>query len=462
MPVSATPFHPPEDPAPLVTLARSVLRTMLRQGADEAEVMVQHSVGCTMKVHEGKVDEVKQGEDKGLGIRFFKNKRLSEGHSTDLHPAALKTLIRRTAEFSESVASDPHHSLAPSEKSPGEKKLALYQDDFSTLPQSQKLKRLMSLEKIGLGQAAIRLSDGANYHEARTTTVLLNSLGQKIIRQSTGASVWIGLYAADEKHGQQAAWEGTAARSLQGLGDWNVLAVRAADEARCLLGAKPIATGPMAVVFNNQQSGVLFSGLLGAMKGSRLANRNSYLLGRVGKKVAGKNIQLIEDPFLPGALGSGVYDGEGTPKTRKVLIDQGRFTGFVFNRYYASKCKTATTGNASRTGYGGGIGIGFSNVLLEGAAGMNEADVVDDTPDGLLVMGTMGMGVNPVTGEFSLGAYGRRIRKGKLAEPVANVTIAGRLQEILCNIDLIADDARPDTTLRVPTLRVTQMMVAGK
>lgn len=453
---------PAENPKELAALCKTLLAMMKKRGADEAEVMLQHSIGTTLKVREGRVDEVRMGEGRGVGLRFFHNKRLAEASSTDLSMGTLEGLVDRCARLVDHVKADPHHILSPPEKGHSEAHLKGYTDDFSTISQREKNRRLFNMEKTALSHKGISHTDGATYSENRTSTLLYNSLGLGIKRQRTTASVAIGVYAIDDQGNRQVAWEGTAARSYKALGDWQVLASRASDQALTLLGAAPMPTGKYAVVFSNEESGVLFNGLLGAMKGSRLAKKSTYLQGKVGKRVAGKNITLLEDPFIPGAMASGAWDGEGSPKTRKLLVDSGILQGFVYNNYYAHKMKTRTTGNASRGGYGGSIGIGFSNVVLEGSKGMTGGDVISDTREGLYVMGTMGFGVNPVTGDLSLGAIGRRIRNGRLEEPVSQVTIAGKLQDLLCNIDLIADDPRKDGTLWIPTLRVQGMVVAGK
>src|SRR5208282_5218542 len=130
----------------------------------------------------------------------------------------------------------------------------------------------------------------------------------------------------------------------------------------------------------------------------------SFLAGKLGQKIAGNTVTIIDDGTIAGGFGTSPFDGEGVPTRRTVVIEKGVLNSYLLNTYTAKKLELATTGNASR-GLAGTPGIGHGNFYLQPGEKSQE-EIIRGVKQGLLVTEFLGFGVNLVTGDFSRGASG--------------------------------------------------------
>ena len=208
------------------------------------------------------------------------------------------------------------------------------------------------------------------------------------------------------------------------------------------LGARPVKTQRVPVVFSPEISRGIIGNIFEAANGDAIYRHASFLDGMLGERIAGENITVIDDGTLVfdgiGGFGTSAFDGEGLPTRRTVLVENGILRNYVTNTYTARKLGLKSTGNASR-GLAGNPGIGAGNFFL--APGQVTPDqLLADVKTGLYVTETMGFGVNLVTGDYSQGASGLWIENGELTYPVEEITIAGNLKEMYKNISAIAND----------------------
>ena len=219
-------------------------------------------------------------------------------------------------------------------------------------------------------------------------------------------------------------------------------------------GAKTIRGGKMPVLFDPRVGGSLISHFLGAISGSAIARRTSFLLDREGDRIFPEALTIIDDPLRSRGLGSRPFDGEGLPTARRALIDRGVVTGWLCDSAAARQLGRDPTGHAAVGG-----GVSSSNVHVEPGA-MSREDILSDIGEGLYLTELIGQGVNPVTGDYSRGASGFMIRDGKLAEPVNEITVAGNLLAMFAAMTA-ANDLEFHHRINVPTLRIDGMTVAG-
>jgi PmbA protein len=169
---------------------------------------------------------------------------------------------------------------------------------------------------------------------------------------------------------------------------------------------------------------------------------------------------VIDDGTRMGGLGSKPFDGEGLPTRRTVVVDHGRLSNYLLDSYSARKLKMQSTGNAAR-GAGSPPTASSTNLWLEpGEQSLEE--IIASTDRGLLVTELIGMGFNPVTGDYSRGAAGLWIEGGEIVGPVEELTIAGNLGQMLMDIDAIGSDILWRGSTASPSLRVAKMMIAGE
>jgi PmbA protein len=219
-----------------------------------------------------------------------------------------------------------------------------------------------------------------------------------------------------------------------------------------------LKSGPMPIIFDPRTGPSLIGHFAGAILGSGIARKTSFLLDALGKPVFAAGITIIDDPLRLRGLRSKPFDGEGLPTARRTLIDAGVLTGWLLESASARQLGLEPTGHAQR-GVGGAPGAGVSNLHMEPGT-LSPAALMADIKLGLYVTGLIGQGVNGLTGDYSRGASGFVIRDGHIAEPVDEVTIAGNLKAMFAAI-IPADDLIFKYATNAPTLRVDGMTLAG-
>jgi PmbA protein len=196
-----------------------------------------------------------------------------------------------------------------------------------------------------------------------------------------------------------------------------------------------------------------------AASGEALYRHQTFLMDLEGEPIASPLVTIIDDPLMPGRLGSRPFDGEGVTSRANSLVVQGVFQSFLFDTYTARKTGRRTTGNASR-GVGGPPGVGTTNLYMEPGTSTFE-EIVGSVDEGLFLTDLMGFGVNMTTGDFSQGAAGRWIEKGQLTYPVSEINVSGNLREMLMGIQLVGNDLFFRGASGAPTVRMNKLMVSG-
>src|SRR5207248_3527508 len=225
------------------------------------------------------------------------------------------------------------------------------------------------------------------------------------------------------------------------------------------LGARRPPTGECPVVFEPEAAASLLRHLAGAISGSALYRRMSFLVDRLGEQVASPAVTVVDDPLRPAGPSSRPFDGEGVRQTRRVVVERGVLRTYLLDSYSARRLGLRSTGHAAR-GVGDTPAAGPTNFTLEPGPWSADA-IIRSVARGLYVTELIGFGVNQVTGDYSRGAAGLWIENGELAYPVEEITIAGHLRQMLANIDMIGNDLDMRRRVTAPTLKISEMTVAG-
>jgi len=234
---------------------------------------------------------------------------------------------------------------------------------------------------------------------------------------------------------------------------------RAAERTIRRLGARSIATCDVPVIFDPITAPSLLRQLASCVSGYAVYRKSTFLADRLGDQLGSPLLTAVDDGLRPGGLGSRPFDGEGLATRRNVVLDEGRLRSWLLDSYSARKLGLESTGNATR-GASSAPGVGPTNLYFEpGKASLEE--IIADTPRGLLVTELIGMGFNPVTGDYSRGAAGLWIEGGEIRHPVEEITIAANFADMLRDVDAVADDLLWLGAIASPSLRIAQMTVAG-
>ncbi|TPW17977.1 MAG: PmbA/TldD protein, partial [Elusimicrobia bacterium] len=275
-----------------------------------------------------------------------------------------------------------------------------------------------------------------------------------------GTQCGVSVAATAERDGEiQVGSAGASTRAYAEL-DFAQVGRDAAFRAGSLLGSRKLPTGRRAVLFDPWVSGELLELVSGLLSADEVQRGKSLLRGKLGKAVCGKDVTFIDDPWRPGAIGSSLFDAEGVPTRRKVLIENGVLREYFHDSYTAHKEGVASNGSAGRSSFKGVPGPGSSNFYLQPGSFTRDG-LLRDTADGILVLEIMGMHTaDPVSGEFSVGVSGIAIEKGEPAGGVRGAMLSGNLLEMLSRVDGVADDLIFYGSLAAPTFRVADMTVA--
>ena len=436
---------------------QALIERARRAGADAADAVISANMSESVQVRLGKLEDGERSESEHISLRAFVGQRSASIGSSDLSDSALDELAARAVAMARLAPEDPYAGLAPQEM--------LSKGPFADLD---------SLDPAEPSPAALRATAEAAEDAARAVSGVTNSEGG-----SAGAGY--GLFALATSHGFAGAYA-TTSRSLsasvvagEGSGMQRDYAWRstrhgadlptpeyigrqAGDRAVARLGPGRVKSGQMPIVFDPRVGGSLIGHLVGAMAGTSIARRSSFLLDRLDEALFDSAVIIADDPLRPRGLRSHPFDGEGLAVAPRNLVEHGRITGWLMDSASARQLGLTPTGHASR-GHGGAPGVGTGNVHLA-AGSVSPAALMADIKDGIYVTELIGMGVNGVTGDYSRGASGYRIVGGEIAGPVAEFTIAGNLLEMFRALTP-ADDLEWHRMVNVPTVRVDGMMVAG-
>jgi len=225
------------------------------------------------------------------------------------------------------------------------------------------------------------------------------------------------------------------------------------------LGSRKIKTTRVPVVFDPDMAASLLRSLAGAAAGPSLYKGASFLLGKLGERIASPLVTIRDDGTMVAAMGSKPFDGEGLPTNRKCLVEDGVLRTYLLDSYSARKLKLQPTGNAARS-VGDSPSVSPTNLYLEPGP-HSPQEIIGTIKQGLYVTELIGFGVNGVTGDYSRGAGGLWIEDGELTYPVQEVTIAGNLKDMFQSIEMIGNDLLWRSSVVSPTLKITEMMIAG-
>jgi PmbA protein len=446
----------------LKDIAVDVVHQAIEGGATAAEAVAVDGSEFSTTVRLGDVETLKESGSKGIGVRVFIGQRAASTYSSDLSPDGLRTMVEAALRLAKVTSEDPLAGLpTPQEQGKLEGDLELYFNDVYSLSTPDRIDYARRAEQAALSaDPRIRNSDGGSFDASIYYKVLANSngfIGDS--RRSYCSLSAVPIAQMDGAAMQRDYWY-SVAMTLKKLESPEEVGKVAAQRTLRRLGARKVKTARLPIVFENTVSGSLVGHIFEAVNGDAVYRGASYLAGKLGEKIAGDNVNIVDDGTLPGRLGTSPFDSEGVASRKTMVVENGVLKSYLLNTYTARKLGMQTTGNASR-GLAGTPGIGPGNFFLQpGTKSLQE--IIADIKEGLFVTEFLGFGVNLVTGDFSRGATGLWIENGELTYPVEEITVAGNLKDMFSNISEIGGDLEFRSSIASPTLRIEAMTVAGE
>ena len=424
-------------------------------GADAADAVLISGTSLSVQRRLGATEHVERSEGRDLGLRVFLGQRAAMVSSSTMDPGSFKELAERAVAMARVVPEDPYAGLAEGAAPP--ELVALDLVDPTEPTAEQLVARAAAAEEAALAVPGITNSEGAEAGFGRIEAFLVTSAGFAGRSARTSHSVSATALAGTGT-AMQRDYDYHSTIHLADLDDPVAIGRSAGERAIARLNPTRPATAKLPVIYDPRVAGGLLGHLAGAINGASVARGTSFLKDRMGQRVFAAGIAVHDDPRRVRGARSRVFDGEGTPTAPLTLIDDGVLASWLLDSRSARQLGLRSLGHAAR-GTGGPPSPSPSNLYL--AAGTaTPAELMADIKLGVYVTELIGMGVNGITGDYSRGAAGFMIRDGALAEPVAEITIAGNLLEMFAHLTP-ANDLRFRRGTDAPTVRVDGMTMAG-
>jgi PmbA protein len=442
-------------------LARDILEQSKKKGATEGDVVMAESESSFVSVRLGEIEKVSQAAEKRLGLRLFFGASSASASTSDISKGALERLVEDTCELARATAQDEFSGLPRREDlAQSFPDLDLVDDRGRSLSVEEKSRIALDAEKAALDfDPRITNSEGGEFSCGISRILYANTHSFSGEYRGSTYSVSVAPVASSNGSMQRDYWY-SSQRRFSRLESPAAVGRRAAERAVRRLGARKVKTCECPVVFDPEIAATLIGQLASAVSGYSLYKGASFLVGRLGEKIASELVTVIDDGTISGALGSKPFDGEGLPTRKKTVVERGVLRSYLLDTYSGKKLGLPSTGNASRS-VGSAPGVGPGNFFLLPGTRTPE-EIIGSVENGFYVTELIGHGVNLVTGDYSRGAVGVWIEKGKLAYPVEEVTIAGNLKEMFGNIEMVGNDLEMRNRISAPTIKISRMTVAGQ
>lgn len=434
----------------MAEMALRALRIAKERGASDAEVEVSAAVGQAVTVRRGEVETVEYNRDKGLSVTVFFGRRRGNASTSDLLPEAIERTVEAACAIARHTAEDEAAGLPEADRLlKGEAPdLDLFHPWSLTVEEAIELARRTEAAALRVDKR-ITNSEGATITAYDTDFVLANTRGFLGGYPSSKASIGCGV-VAEERGGMQRDYWYSTHRDPSRLEDAETVGRTAGERAVSRLGARRLPTTEAPVLFEANIAPSLVSHFVSAASGSSLYRRSSFLLDRLDSDVFAPQVEIFENPHMPGEMASAYFDAEGVATQPRMVVQGGVLKGWFLSSYSARKLGLATTGNSG----------GNHNLIVK--PGEHDLDgLVKLMGRGLLVTELMGQGVNPVTGDYSRGAAGFWVEGGEIRFPVEEVTIAGTLPGMYRGIVAVGRDVLVRGSKHCGSILVDRMTIAG-
>jgi len=438
-------------------VAVSLVERGVAAGATAADALYAGDRSSSVQVRLGELESVSRSEGEEIGLRLFVGQRSATVASSDLSDEALGVLVDRCLSMAREAPEDPFAGLAPEELLQRGELADLEAGDGRDPDPAELRARALEAENTALAVKGVTNSSGAGASASASTIALATSAGFSGAYRSSGHNGSATVIAGDGPTMQRDhAWH--SSRYLEDLDSAAVIGRRAGERAVSRLNPGRPRPGKYPVIFDPRVSSTLLGHFAGAISGSSVARKSSFLLDKLGAEVFAKGVTVVDDPLRRRGLRSKPFDGEGVRVQRQELVRGGVLYSWIAESASARQLSIAPTGHAGR-GVGGAPHATPTNFYMA-AGSRSREELLGAFREALLVIELIGMGVNPVTGDYSRGAVGFMVRNGEIAEPVAEITIAANLTDMFATLEP-GSDLKFRRGVDAPTILVPEMTVGA-
>ncbi len=434
--------------------AAELVELALKAGADQCDCVVARSQSLGVSVRDGKLEDTDRSESDSFSLRVFCGQRTASVSANQADD--LTELCDRAVAMARVSPDDPHAMLAPVERlAKNIPDLDLYDDHEPEV--SSMSSAALECEAAGLGVEGVSKSMGASNSWGMTGFVLATSNGfsgsYSLSRHSCSAAM-----IAGEGTSMQRDYDYDTKTHIEDLQSPESIGRSAGERVIKRLNPRQVASGEFPVVFDRRQTAGLLGTLAGAINGTSITRKTSFLRDLMEEQICDNSVNIICDPLIRRGLGSRPVDGEGIETAPINFVENGILKQWVLDCSTAHELGLSSNARAVRSG--SGTAPSTTNLYMEnGNASLEE--MIGSIKSGLYLDETIGHGINMVNGNYSKGAGGFWVENGQIAFPVNEITIAGNLKDIFLSMTP-ANDLEFRNATNAPSLLVEGMTIGGK
>jgi PmbA protein len=437
--------------ANLQNLASFALERAKVLGATAADVEISTSTGQSVTVRLNEVETIEHNRDKGLGITVYLGQQRGNASTTDLSHAAIESTVAAALAIAKYTAPDEFAGL------PDPKRLAkapfadfqIYHPWHLSVETAIEMGQRMEAAAFAVDKR-IKNSEGASVSAYESDFIYANSDGFMGGYPTTRHSASVSMIAGTGDGMQRDYWY-SVGRGEKDLESPEAIGRRAGERTVARLNARQVATCEVPILFDATVASGLIGSFVGAVSGSALYRKSSFLMDSVGTPVFSPLVSIHEDPNVLGGLASGPFDSEGVATAARDVVKDGVLQGYFLASYSARKLGLETTGNA-----------GGNHNLIVKPGELDFAGLCKKMHRGFVVTELMGQGVNNVTGDYSRGAVGFWVENGEIVHAVDEITIAANMKDMFKGIVAVGNDVLAHGSKHCGSILIDKMAIAGE
>jgi PmbA protein len=435
-----------------------------RLGADQVEIYLQDQRGVSVKAYRGAIEELRSSASRGVGIRVFDGGKLGYAYVSGMEDREVMRAIQEARDNARYSTPDDCNQLPAFTKYVRED-LGLYHPEAMETPVERKVEMALELEELALQQdSRIVNVDTTLYADSVYRIALANSSGFCGSYEGSDCHCYVAPIAREGEESQLGFSFAVGKRPSEL--DLSATAREAAEKALALLGGRSIPSRRTVIVLDNLIAAEFLGVIAPALSAEAVLKGRSLFAGKVGERVASEGLYLVDDGLLYSGMATTPFDDEGVTSQKTAVISDGVLQSYLHTTYTALRCGGKSTGNARRGSFRNRPRVAPTNFYLEPGK-KSRQEIIREVDEGVLILNLVGVhaGANPISGEISLGAQGQLIRKGRIGQPLREITIAGQMLDLLQNVVLVGNDLRfipVGGSLGSPTLAIEGVMLAGR
>ena len=396
----------------------------------------------------GDLENIQYHNDESLTVTCIDGKKKGIASTNNLSGESIDSTIKKSETIASFLEPDDYQGL-PSQNLINKLNIDCdinFPKQFTT---DELINMTVECEKSALDyDNKIKNSEGSEYAYSQSNNLILNSHGAVGSYSSTSYTLSCVVIAEDNGL-KERDYAYSTRRNYEKTDSAKIIGELSAEKAISRLGAKSISTQKCPVILTPELSVGLFSSFLSAINGNNIYKKNSFLIDRLGEKIFSDHISISEIPIVEEGLGTRPFDTEGVKTYSKQIISDGMLDTYLLDTYSAKQLNLKSTANS-----------GYSNIQIRSSKPMSE-NLIESLDNGVLITEMMGSGANLLTGDYSRGAFGYLIEKGKITHPVTNFTIASNMLDMFKNIDEVGCDFYQNSKINCGSVLIKDMTIGG-